>query len=147
MNFTAMAPNKWKCGLILCLLNTAKRVCSSEQFFNDEVSKLRKFFTQNAYPTSFFDKALQIFHNKQQAFQENTNEKPEVLISIPFIGEASIKFSKQIVSLIKSNYKVDVLPVFTSSKVGDYFSLKCKTPFTFSSNVVYKFCCLRDCSD
>ena len=144
MNFTAMAPNKWKCGLILCLLNTAKRVCSSEQFFNDEVSKLRKFFTQNAYPKFFFDKALQIFLNKQQAFQENINEKPEVIISIPFIGEASIKFSKQIVSLIKSHYKVDVLPVFTSSKVGDYFSLKCKTPFAFSSNVVYKFCCLRD---
>ena len=145
MNFTAMAPNKWKHGLILCLLNTAKTVCSSKKFFNDEVSKLRGFFIENAYPISFFEKALKTFLNKQQQGSiKNTDEKPDVIISIPFIGEASIKFGKQIVSLIKNSYKLDVLPVFTSSKVGDYFSLKCKTPFSFSSNVVYKFSCLRD---
>ena len=28
--------------------------------------------------------------------------------------------------------------------IGDFFSLKSKTPFPFSSNVVYKFSCLRD---
>ena len=27
---------------------------------------------------------------------------------------------------------------------SDFFSLKCKTPFPYSSNVVYKFSCLRD---
>ena len=68
----------------------------------------------------------------------------DIILSIPFIGEASITFSKQIVSIIKTSYNIEILPVFTSSKFGDYFSLKCRTPFPLSSNVVYKFSCLRD---
>ena len=48
------------------------------------------------------------------------------------------------VSLFKSTYNVKLLPVFTSTKIGDYFSLKSGTPFPYSSNVVYQFHCLRD---
>ena len=45
---------------------------------------------------------------------------------------------------IKSKFDVEILPVFTSTKIGDFFSLKSKTPVPFASNVVYKFSCLRD---
>ena len=148
MNFTAIVPTKWKFGLVLCLLNTAKVICSSEKSFWDEVSKLRKMFTLNNYPMFFFDKTLKRFLDKQNATILNTsiesNESSGITFSIPFIGEASHKFSKQMVNLIKATYNVDILPVFTSTKVGDFFSLKCKTPFPYSSNVVYKFSCLRD---
>ena len=34
--------------------------------------------------------------------------------------------------------------VFTSLKVKNYFSLKCRTPLPLVANVVYKFQCLRD---
>ena len=43
LNFTACAPNKWKIGLIMCMLNIAKSISSSECVFNVEVSKLRIF--------------------------------------------------------------------------------------------------------
>ena len=65
-------------------------------------------------------------------------------LMILFIGEASYKFGNQMVSLIKATYDIKVLPIFTSSKIGDYFSLKCGTPLPYSSNLVYKFSCLRD---
>ena len=42
-------------------------------------------------------------------------------------------------------FGVNVLVVYTSFKVGNYFSLKCKTPFPLLSNVVvYEFTCQRD---
>lgn len=148
MNFNAIVPTKWKFGLILCLLNTAKVVCTSDSLFWEEISKLRKMFFLNNYPKFFFDKALKRFLEKQNSATVNTsmesNESSGITFSIPFIGEASHKFSKQIVNLIKTTYNIEVLPVFTSTKVGDFFSLKCKTPFPYSSNVVYKFSCLRD---
>ena len=148
MNFTALVPQKWKFGLILCLLHTAKRVCSSERYFNDEVSMLRKMFTWNNYPKTFFDQAFKKFLDKQNSTNldnsTSSNERSGITFAIPFIGEASYKFSKQVVSLIKSTYDIEILPVFTSTKIGDFFSLKSKTPFPFSSNVVYKFSCLRD---
>ena len=148
MNFTALVPQKWKFGLILCLLHTAKTVCSSQKYFNDEVSKLREMFTLNNYPKTFFDQAFKKFLDKQNATNLDStlssNETSGITLSIPFIGEASYKFSKQVVSLIKSTYDIEILPVFTSTKIGDFFSLKSKTPFPFASNVVYKFSCLRD---
>ena len=88
------------------------------------------------------------FQDKQNSTNLNStiesNDSSGITFSIPFIGEASHKFSKQIVSLIKTTYNIEVLPVFTSTKVGDFFSLKSKTPLPYSSNVVYKFSCLRD---
>ena len=148
MNFTAVVPRKWKFGLILCLLNTAKTVCSTERYFNDEVSKLRTMFLANNYPKSFFDQALQKFLHKQNApildSSSTSTEKSGITFSTPFVGEASQKFSKEVVSLIKTTFEIDVLPVFTSNKIGQYFSLKSKTPFSLSSNVVYKFSCLHD---
>ena len=47
-------------------------------------------------------------------------------------------------SLFKSTFNIKLQPVFTSTKIGDYFSLKSSVPFPFSANVVYQFHCLRD---
>ena len=92
-------------------------------------------FTLNNYPKSFFDNAIHKFLDELNATNLDSsnvsNENSGITFSIPFIGEASHKFSKQIVSLIKSTYNIEILPVFTSSKVGDSFSLKCRTPFPF----------------
>ena len=102
----------------------------------------------NNYPKAFFDQVLKKFLDKQNSTNldstTSSNENSGITLSIPFIGEASHKFSKQIVSLIKSKFDVEILPVFTSTKIGDFFSLKSKTPVPFASNVVYKFSCLRD---
>ena len=109
---------------------------------------LRKLFILNIYPKTFFDQAFKKFLDKQNSTNldnsTSSNERSGITFAIPFISEASYKFSKQVVSLIKSTYDIEILPVFTSTKIGDFFSLKSKTPFPFSSNVVYKFSCLRD---
>ena len=125
--------------------NVAKSVCSSETYFNMEVANLKKLFCRNSYHISFFNRVLQRFLNKQLVPSlDNNSDKSSFTFSVPFIGEASIKFSKQISSLIKTTFNVEVLPVFTSCKVGDYFCLQSTTPFAYTSNVVYKFSCLRD---
>ena len=49
--------------------------------------------------------------------------------------------------LFKKYYCVDLRIVYTSFKVKDYFSLKCRTPLPVLSNVVYKFQCLRDANN
>ena len=37
--------------------------------------------------------------------------------------------------------------MFTSFKVKNYFSLKCRAPLPLLANVVYKFTCLRDANN
>ena len=65
-------------------------------------------------------------------------------LKVPFIGEASFILSKQVVNLIKSKYNICVLPVNTTSRVGNYFSFRSATHRFFTSNVVYNFSYLRD---
>ena len=48
------------------------------------------------------------------------------------------------ISLFEDKFNVVVKPVFTSFKVGDYFSLKSHVPFLARTSVVYRFKCLRD---
>ena len=80
LKFNALCPTKWKSGLILCFLNQAKRICSSEFLFHKEVSKLKKMFLNNGYPSSFFDKILASFQSSNKFSQnisfENSFCKP-----------------------------------------------------------------------
>ena len=149
MNFSAIVPISWKTGLVMGQLHRAKTICSNDLYFRQEVAKLKEMFCCNGYSRSFFDKAYQWFLNKQDVdivptVDEDTEVIKTVNLTIPYLGEASDKFAKQMISLVKKTYNVKVLPVFTSTKIGDYFSLKTSTPFPYSANVVYQFHCLRD---
>ena len=44
LNFIVLCPTKWKSGLILCFLNRAKHICSSDFLFDKEVSMLKRCF-------------------------------------------------------------------------------------------------------
>ena len=48
--FDALYLLKWKSGLVLCLLNRAKAICSSKLLFKNDVIKLRQIFLSNGYP-------------------------------------------------------------------------------------------------
>ena len=66
LNLTAVVPNIWKIGLIKCMLNSAKTICSSEELFNKEVEKLKKLFAANGYPRMFFERTLEKFMSVQR---------------------------------------------------------------------------------
>ena len=66
----------------------------------------------------------------------------ETIFFIPYIGLQSIIFSRKLKELFKKYYCIDIRVVFTSFKVKNYFSLKCRTPLPLLANVVYKFKCL-----
>ena len=48
------------------------------------------------------------------------------------------------ITLFKTKFNIDVVPVFTSFKVSSYFSLKSRVPTHLKPNVIYHFKCLRD---
>ena len=37
LNFNAICPNVWKSSLVLCLLNRAKSICSSQHYLNSRL--------------------------------------------------------------------------------------------------------------
>ena len=54
LNLNAIGPNVWKSSLVLCLLNRAKVICSSQHLFEVEMGKLKRLFYDDNYSTWFF---------------------------------------------------------------------------------------------
>ena len=147
LNFSAMCPDKWKRGLILCMLNIGKRICSTEILFNEEVNKLRKMFQLNGYPVYYFNKVLNQFLNPvlNNSNSDNSDDDSNfVLIRIPYIGDHSYTLSKKLKKFVEDSNNCKVRIVFSSFKIRNYFSLKTITPKYLLSNVVYKFTCQND---
>ena len=141
LNFNALCPTKWKSGLILCFLNRAKRICSSDFLFDKEVSMLKKMFLNNGYPSSFFDKILASFQSSSKFSQNISFENS---FCIPYLGKKSHHFANRLSALIKNKYNLKISPIYKTFKVVNYFQLKSKTPVALCSNVVYKFSCSCD---
>ena len=146
LNFWAVAPVKWKSGLISGMLHRAKRICSTPKLFNTEVAKLKSMFLRNSYSARFFDKRLENFLNSTNTptpiAEDNQNFKYN--LHVPFIGKPSYAFSKQVSALLGAQFDIDVNVVYNTLKVGSFFSLKSRTPKSLISRVVYKFTCLGD---
>jgi len=146
LNFTAIAPTKWKFGLIICLLNRIWDICSSNVYFEKEVNTLKDMFVSNGYPVQFFNSALARFWNSKKLDKQDvtTSEMESIRMKVPFIGPASYKFAKSLSSIFEETFGSKLSPVFTSFKIKNYFSLKSRTPRFMCSNVVYRFTCLCD---
>ena len=144
LNFTAIAPTKWKRGLILCLLNRVWDICSSVTYFDREVAKLQKIFESNGYPVKFFKYTLEQFRNTKNKETNKDSENDSISIKIPFIGSPSIKLAKSLSGIFNDTFDIKLSPVFTSFKVKTYFGLKSRTPKFLCTNVIYEFKCLCD---
>ena len=148
LNFNALCPLKWKSGLSLCLLNRAKRICSSNLLFKQECQKLKSMFMTNGYPSKFFDKVLQQFlnssKNQSSSSDQNSVSDYEYPLLIPYLGKHSRRFANKFSKIIRNQLDVKINPVYKSFKVNSYFNLKSLTPLALCSNVVYQFRCSCD---
>ena len=92
LNFNAICPINRKSGLIICLLNRAKIICSTTALFQKEVKELRSMFQENGYPKSYFDKVFKRFLTEQDAKEKtipDTSEKENHYITIPYLESES----------------------------------------------------------
>ena len=112
-------------------LNRAWTICSSNEFVEKECDKLRKIFALNGYPRSFFNKVLDAFTDKKSTnlpLSQNDENELSFICKIPYVGKCSVIFANKLSNIIKEHYLIDIRCVYTSCKVREYFSLKCKTP-------------------
>ena len=116
------------------------------------VGFLKDVFSQKGYPEDLFTSCLRQFvNNKCDKSTQNSkikDDRVETIFFIPYIGLPPIIFSRKLKELFKKKYYcIDIRVVFTSFKVKNYFSLKCRTPLPLLANVVYKFRCLHDANN
>ena len=127
------------------LLHRAYRTCSSWKKLHQEFNKIKDILKSNGYPENLINKTINTFLNRKftdRVIPEN-NDTTKYTFKLPYIGQPSLLFKKKLVKLFKTS-NIDINVVFTSVKVGQYFSLKCKTDSVLKSKLVYQFQCPDD---
>ena len=80
-------------------------------------------FSMNGYPMSTFDRCLQSFLNRKVGDDivcKESKEKPKYILTLPYIGYPSMNLKRQI-SKTYRNMGIDIMIVFKSFKVRNYF--------------------------
>ena len=170
MNSSSIAPKQWKTGLIKFFLHRAYKLCSKSDLLNKEIDKLKRIFYQNGYSNSFFDDVAKQYQQNmelrqraksQQSELEQTQEitseatkeekkaqnehyETKLKLRLPYIGGASVRFSKQIRRLVGGASGGQCQIVYETHKIKDHFKLKADVPKFLLTKVVYKFICSND---
>ena len=96
---------------------------------------------RSGFPKKSFDGGK--FEENRGRIKES-REQAQCNLRIPYLGKPSVWFKKEIVKEIEKYFGLPLDTSFFSCKIGDFFSLKCKTPEFLLANVVYKFECFLD---
>ena len=152
LHYEATTPQKWKRGLIKCLLHRASRVTSTKELLDEEVMHLTAVFRANGYPNTFVNKIVDEHLNKVTETEEQTTTTTNKQVMevantkffvLPYIGRCSEKLFRKRKHELQL-HDVDLRPAYRATKVGSYFGLKSGVPTLFKADVVYKFQCPRD---
>ena len=144
-NYNSFISEKYKTGLIFCLLFRIFTLTVDWKKFHEEVKFLSDTFCKNQYPQHFFDRCVKIFLDRKLNPDTKTKiEKEKLIISLPFIGRYSNDLKKKLKALsstyLQSKFEINV--VWSSSrKLRSFFTFKERLPVHLRSNILYRFTC------
>ena len=143
LRWNSFSPRKRKINLIGTLVHRAVMICSKSRL-DSELTKIRSILLQNGYPENVINSA---FKQKLQQLNSNpvhTVTKCPVYLHIPWIGDVSTKFEKQITSAVKRCFfSVEPRVVFTTRQLLPA-TKKDVLPSHQHSNLIYQFKCHCD---
>ena len=150
-NFKSFAPFQYKTRLFSTLLDRTYKINSSWVGFDLDVKQIQQVLIKNLYPSELLDKILKSFLDKKmeqdkvQSSSESKETDPSTYLVLPYLGDTSKSVQRKIRSLWQRYCKQEVKLnlVFSTTKIGSFFSTKDAFPDCLKSSVVYKFICAR----
>ena len=138
LRWNSFSPQKRKINLIGTLVHRAFMICSKSKL-DQELGKIRSILLENGYPERVINSA---FKRKLQQLNSNpvhTVKKCPVYLHIPWIGNVSMKFEKQITSAVKRCFfSVEPRVIFNTRQLLST-TKKDMLPSHHYSNVIYQF--------
>ena len=141
MHWSSFAPRQRKLDLIHTLTLRALSICSPSRL-DSELQKVQEILVDNGYPLEIVKfhiaKRTNIFYRKRQH-----GPRPcPLYVKLPWIGERSIVFQKQLQAIVQICFGPGSLRVCHSTKSLMKFNIKAPLPTLARSKVVYMFKCL-----
>ena len=144
MNFHALAPKRYKRGVVNGFVHRIFRASSNWLNFHQSMEKAKQILRKNQYPDTFFEPIVKQTIEKirqPQNFAKTTEEdnKAKYRIKLQYRGFATNQFKK---CLNECGAPVEV--VLTTKKLRSCLpSLKVPVPKMLKSNLIYKITCPR----
>ena len=144
-NFCSFTSFSYKIGLVKTLTDRAHKINTDAFKLANDLKFVAKVLQKNSFPMVLVNKIMSGYVNNATPPRESV-EGEEIIESryfkLPYIGQYSVATKLKLKKLIALYCeKVDARFIFTSSKVGQYFSNKDKVPPGLQSFVVYQFTC------
>ena len=144
-NFRSFIPTVYKFRLVYTLLHCCFNITSSYEKFHNEINTLKQILKLNGYPTQFIDRSIKKFLQKlyvTKAIQDTVNKK-QLLIVLPFLGAQSFLVRKLLESCIRNTLPYCSLRIVFQSKtrLSSLLWFKDIIPKEIRSHLVYKFTC------
>ena len=127
-NLFSFVHKHYKFGLVSTLLHRSFTICSNDDKFKQEVELLKQVFRKNAYPSSFIDRCVNLFHKKLLLGRRVCFDVPkkEITIVLTFLGKLSLEIRTRLVKIISSKlFHAQLKVIFPSpTRLRNIFSVK-----------------------
>ena len=144
-NFISFFSLEYKFGLVHTLLNRCFNLSSDFLKFHQEVDKLKRILSKNAYLQKFIDKCIQKFLNNMfiQRLQIPNVPKKELRITLPYLGKMSEIVKTRLTKTMNKHMKFCKFRVIfqNNNRLRNFFRFKDSVHETLWSNLIYKFSC------
>ena len=144
MRWDSFAPSKRKTNLIETLVHQALVICSPGKV-EQELDCIRSILKNNGYPETIINSSISKKISRFQLLPKEGPKKCPVYLKLPWIGNISGKFEKQVKSNVQNCFRaVDPRVIFQTRKILPSI-YKDAVPITHQSMVVYQYVCRCDC--
>ena len=149
-NFDSFTSFSYKIGLIKTLTDRAYKINSDAAKLKEDLKYIVGVLQRNMFPMILIKKVMKSCLDKLESGNPPPdppiNSDGEVIVpryfKLPYVGPYSSSVKLRLRQLLDTYCKdIDVCLIFTSFKIGQYFSNKDRIPAELKSRVVYKFVC------
>ena len=141
MHWASFSPTQRKVNLVHTLTLRALSICSPCQL-ESELKTVKSILLQNGYPEDVVDYNIS---KRVAIFQSPRRQGPRpcpIYMTLPWIGNRSVQFQRQLEKSIKSCFGPVSLRLHYSTTPLAKFNLKDPLPALLQSNVIYEYTCL-----
>ena len=143
LRWNSFSPTKRKTNLISTLVHRTFMICSKNKL-EPELNKIRSILNSNGYSEDVITLTFQRKLKQLNAALIHSADKCPVYLHVPWLGNVSTKFEKQISSAVKRCYfAVELRVVFTTWQLLPS-TKNDALPSHHCSNLVYLFVCHGD---
>ena len=150
LNYHALAPERYKKGVIIGMIYRIYRACSNWKNIAESLNRARKILKNNQYPESYIENTINKTLDKIIASNEKEKSEKEkeeyLLFFLNYRGRISEDYAKIIKKICKSRdspaFEIPMRVIFTMRKLRTLLpSLKSPVQKMLKSDVIYKIEC------